>query len=102
MSKTIAGRMADAAQADAGLPMSLVCDAWDLLEGRPDSLYVNREDFTDALILAVDEYEANPAGYVFNLNAVVIFADTIVEPASISKAVIGVDLVNGEPVWSNF
>lgn len=100
--KTTAGRMANAATADFGLPHSLICDAWDILGRRDDILFASRDDFDEALGEALTEYEANPRSYRFNDASVLRFADTPVEPASISKAVIGVELTpTGEPVWTN-
>lgn len=68
MSKTIADRMADASMADHGLPYSLVCDAFDLLNAR--GAKTSKGYFDRALADMLDHYETDPAGYQFNPAAI--------------------------------
>ena len=69
MTKSIADRMAEAAEMDLALPYSLMLDAWDLLDGaahgvlREAFAYDPHTGFSAALIAALDEYDADQLGY---------------------------------------
>lgn len=72
--KSLWEKLAYCAEVDLGLPGSLTCDAWDMIEQRADdhreARISYRVQFELALLMAVDAYLESPLTYEHNRRAV--------------------------------